>query len=63
MSVKLTVRRLSRNLTDGSEVFNLVLDENLTELNEANRIIINCQDEAHQDRLLNELLIAGFALK
>lgn len=60
MAIQLIVSKANNNLTDGSTVFNLIITQIFTGLGEENEIIINCQDEKHQNRLLDELLIAGF---
>lgn len=50
-----TVRLIQKTLTDNSYVFDIVLRE------DRETIVINCQDEKNARRLIDELLIAGFA--
>lgn len=62
MAIENTVSRLNRTLSDTSIVFNVEVINKYTALKEKDVVIIECLDEKNQERLIEQLLIAGFKL-
>jgi hypothetical protein len=63
MSLSGTVRRKTNTLSDNSLTYSLELKQDSGDGDgRYDFIILDCIDEKHQERLLDQILIAGFQL-